>query len=83
MYIACLWPHCTDATEPGLRGFAAITDDPPQDIAAAGHDRCIINLRPEHVDARLTPQGRSREQPQTILSDRAVPAFAHEILEAA
>jgi putative SOS response-associated peptidase YedK len=83
MYIACLWSHWTDPKEPGLRGFAAITDEPPADIAAAGHDRCIINLKPEHVEAWLTPQGRSREELQAVLSDRAIPVFQHEIEKAA
>jgi putative SOS response-associated peptidase YedK len=83
MYVACLWSHWADATEPDVRGFAAITDDPPADIAAAGHDRCIINLKPEHIDAWLAPQGRSREELQTMLSDRAIPVFRHEILRAA
>jgi putative SOS response-associated peptidase YedK len=83
MYIACLWSRWTDPTEPELRGFAAITDVPPADVAAAGHDRCIINLKPEHVDAWLTPEGRSREELQAILSDRVVPVFQHEIQRAA
>jgi putative SOS response-associated peptidase YedK len=83
MYIACLWSHWTDPREPDVRGFAAITDEPPADIAAAGHDRCIINLKPEHLEAWLSPQGRSREELQAILSDRAVPVFQHEILIAA
>jgi putative SOS response-associated peptidase YedK len=83
MYIACLWSHWTDPNEPEVRGFAAITDEPPADIAAAGHDRCIINLKPEHVEAWLTPEGRSRQELQAILSDRAVPVFQHEILIAA
>ena len=83
MYIACLWSHWTDPKEPEVRGFAAITDEPPADIAAAGHDRCIINLKPEHVEAWLAPEGRSREELQAILSDRAVPVFQHEILIAA
>src|ERR1700727_2704 len=83
MYIACLWSHWTDATEPDVRGFAAITDDPPEDIAAAGHDRCIINLKPEHVDAWLTPQGRSTSELHSMLSDRAIPVFQHEISKAA
>ena len=56
MYIACLWSHWTDPKQPDLRGFAAITDEPPPDVAAAGHDRCIINLKLEHVDQRLTPE---------------------------
>jgi putative SOS response-associated peptidase YedK len=83
MYIACLWSHWTDPKEPEVRGFAAITDEPPADIAAAGHDRCIINLKPEHVEAWLVPDGKSREELQAILSDRAVPVFQHEILIAA
>jgi putative SOS response-associated peptidase YedK len=83
MYIACLWSRWTDPTERDLRGFAAITDDPPADVAAAGHDRCIINLKPEHLEAWLTPEGRSREELQAMLSDRAIPVFQHEVLEAA
>jgi putative SOS response-associated peptidase YedK len=83
MYIACLWSHWTDPQEPSLRGFAAITDEPPKDVAAAGHDRCIINLKPEHVEAWLTPEGRSRKQLQEILSDRQVSVLSHEVSEAA
>jgi putative SOS response-associated peptidase YedK len=83
MYIACLWSHWTDPKEPDLRGFAAITDDPPGDVAAAGHDRCIINLKPEHVEAWLTPPNHSTAELQAMLSDRAIPVFQHEILKAA
>jgi putative SOS response-associated peptidase YedK len=83
MLIACLWSHWTDPKEPDLRGFAAITDEPPADVAAAGHDRCIINLKPEHVAAWLNPESRSAGELQAILSDRAVPVFEHEALEAA
>jgi putative SOS response-associated peptidase YedK len=83
MYIACLWSHWTDPKEPDLRGFAAITDEPPAEVAAAGHDRCIINLKTEHVDAWLTPQNHSTAELQAMLSDRAIPVFQHEILKAA
>jgi putative SOS response-associated peptidase YedK len=83
MLIACLWSHWTGSAEPDLRGFAAITDEPPSAIAAAGHDRCIINLKPEHVDAWLTPAGRSSAELQNILSDKAVSVFQHAALEAA
>jgi putative SOS response-associated peptidase YedK len=83
MYVACLWSHWTDPREPDLCGFAAITDEPPADVAAAGHDRCIINLKSEHVEAWLTPQGRDRKELQDILSDRAIPVFQHEVQEAA
>jgi putative SOS response-associated peptidase YedK len=83
MYIACLWSHWTDPKEPDLRGFAAITDEPPADVAAAGHDRCIINLKPEHVEAWLTPENHSTAELQSMLSDRAIPVFQHEVLRAA
>jgi len=77
LLVACLWSHWTDPKEPDVRGFAAITDDPPADVAAAGHDRCIVNLKPEHVEAWLAPQGRSTEELQTILSDRAIPVIQY------
>ena len=83
LYIACLWSNWTDPKEPDLRGFAAITDEPPADVAAAGHDRCIINLKPEHVEAWLSPQNHSIGELQSMLSDRAVPMFQHEVLKAA
>ncbi len=83
MLIACLWSHWTDPKEPDVRGFAAITDEPPADVAAAGHDRCIINLQPKHLNAWLTPENRTAEELQSILSDRAVPVFQHAALEAA
>jgi putative SOS response-associated peptidase YedK len=83
MLIACLWSHWTDPREPDLSGFAAITDEPPLDVAAAGHDRCIINLRLEHVEAWLSPEERGREELQAILSDRAVSTFEHAALKVA
>jgi putative SOS response-associated peptidase YedK len=77
LLVACLWSHWTDPKEPDVRGFAAITDEPPADVAAAGHDRCIVNLKPEHVEAWLAPEGRSAEELQAILSDRAMPVIQH------
>jgi putative SOS response-associated peptidase YedK len=47
MLIACvysIWKDSKDGTE--LLSFAAITDDPPPEVAAAGHDRVIINIKP-------------------------------------
>jgi putative SOS response-associated peptidase YedK len=77
LLVACLWSHWTDPKEPDVRGFAAITDEPPADVVAAGHDRCIVNLKPEHVEAWLAPEGRSTEELQAILSDRAIPVIQH------
>jgi putative SOS response-associated peptidase YedK len=83
MLIACVWSHWTDPKEPDIRGFAAITDEPPADVAAAGHDRCVVTLRLEHIKAWLTPENRTAEELQAILADRAVPLLRHAALEAA
>jgi putative SOS response-associated peptidase YedK len=55
MLVACLWSHWTGADAPDLLSFAAITDEPPAEVAAAGHDRCIIPIKPENIDAWLNP----------------------------
>jgi putative SOS response-associated peptidase YedK len=83
MLIACLWSPWAEPNERGLRSFAAITDEPPADVAAAGHDRCIINLKPEHLEAWLSPEKCSAADLQAILSDRAVSVFQHQALKAA
>jgi putative SOS response-associated peptidase YedK len=83
MLIACLaseWVDPKDGSK--LLSFAAITDEPPAEVAAAGHDRMIVNLKPEHVDAWLSPEGRLVEELQAILSDRQQPYYEHEVLAA-
>jgi putative SOS response-associated peptidase YedK len=83
MLVACLWSHWTDPKLPYVNGFAAITDEPPAEVASAGHDRCIVNIKPENVDAWLTPQGRSTAELQSILSDRETPYYENEEVLAA
>ena len=50
---ACLWSRWTAPGEPHLLSLAAITDQPPPEVATAGHDRCIIPIRPEDIDVWL------------------------------
>jgi putative SOS response-associated peptidase YedK len=82
MLVACLYADWNDPKEGRLLSFAAVTDEPPPEIKAAGHDRCIINLRQENVEAWLTPQGRSDEELQKLLSDRQTPYYEHEVAAA-
>ena len=74
MYIACLWSHWTRSGEPDLLSFAAITDEPPQEVAEAGHDRMIIRIKSEHVDAWLNPDPNNLKALYDIFDDRT-PAF--------
>jgi putative SOS response-associated peptidase YedK len=83
MLIACLCSTWEDPKGgPPLLSFAAITDDPPPEVAAAGHDRMIVNLKPENVDAWLAPAGRTVDELQAILADRQAPYYEHEVLAA-
>jgi putative SOS response-associated peptidase YedK len=75
MLVACLYQKQAD----GRYAFAAVTDDPPPEIAAAGHDRVIINLKPANVDAWLAPQGKPEAQLQAILADRQPSFYEHEL----
>ena len=72
MLVPCLWSY--DERD-RLYSFAAITDEPEPEVAAAGHDRTIINIKPEHADAWLTPQGRSDEELFAIFDDKRHPYY--------
>jgi len=76
MLVACLWSFDERA---GLYSFAAITDEPPPEIAAAGHDRCIIPIKPEHLDAWLNPDPHNLAALYAILDDRDRPYYKHRL----
>ncbi len=77
MLVACLWSHWQDG-EDSLLSFAAITDEPPAEIAAAGHDRCIIPIERQNVDAWLDPKG-DLQSAYRILDDRWRPYYEHRL----
>jgi putative SOS response-associated peptidase YedK len=79
MLVACLWSRWTAPGEPDLLSFAAITDDPPPEVAAVGHDRCIVPVKPEHVDAWLNPDPKNLAALHAILDDRQRPYYAHRL----
>lgn len=79
MHVACLWSRWSAPGEPDLYSFAAITDEPPPEIAAAGHDRCIIPIKPENIDAWLSPDASNLEALYAILDDRDRPYFEHRL----
>lgn len=82
MLIACLYSHWVPpegSEEEELWSFAAVTDEPPPEVADAGHDRCIIQLRHENVTAWLTPQGRTLDQLEEILEDKERPYYEHRM----
>jgi putative SOS response-associated peptidase YedK len=80
MFIACLFAEWSDPkTGETLLSFAAVTDHPLEEVAAAGHDRMVIRLMPQNVDRWLTPNGRSDAELQAILSDRQPAYYEHRV----
>ncbi|MEO5696994.1 MAG: SOS response-associated peptidase family protein [Burkholderiaceae bacterium] len=79
MLVACLWSRWSGPGEPDLLSFAAITDEPPPEVSAAGHDRCIIPIKPEHIDAWLNPDPTNLAMQYAILDDRARPYYEHRL----
>ncbi len=80
MLVACLWnvsPQADGGND--LFSFAAITDEPPAEVAAAGHDRCIVPLKPEHVEAWLNPDPHDLAALYAILDDRLKPYYEHRL----
>lgn len=79
MAVACLWSRWRAPGGDELLSFAAITDEPPPEIAAAGHDRCIIPLKESRIDEWLRPDPRRLWAQYEILDDRERPYYAHRL----
>jgi putative SOS response-associated peptidase YedK len=59
--------------------FPAVTDEPPPEVAARVHSRCIIAIQPQNMAAWLAPQGLEKSRLEAILSDRPCPYCEHRI----
>jgi len=76
MLVACLWSHWQEGDE-SLLSFAAITDEPPAEVAAAGHDRCIP-IKAENLDPWFDPK-RDLQAAYRILDERWRPYYEHRL----
>jgi putative SOS response-associated peptidase YedK len=83
MLVACLWSRWTGEGQPDLLSFAVITDEPPPEVAAAGHDRCPVPIKPENLQAWLNPDASNLAALERILNDRARPYYEHRWQKAA
>jgi putative SOS response-associated peptidase YedK len=78
--LACLWsPWTGTGAEPELLSFALITDEPPAEVAAAGHDRCPVVLKETNVRAWLAAPGRSVSEYDALLEDKERQLFVHQL----
>lgn len=80
MLVACLWSFSKGGDgEADLFSFAAITDEPPPEVAAAGHDRCIVPIRRDNIDAWLAPDADDLAALHAILADREPAVLEHRL----
>ena len=79
MLLACLWDRWQAPGKPDLLSFTAITDEPPPEVAAAGHDRCVVPLRQENLRAWLDPAVKDVKSIYALLDDRERPYYEHRM----
>jgi putative SOS response-associated peptidase YedK len=79
MLVACLWSKWSAPGEPDLLSFAIITDEPPPEVAAVGHDRCLIPVKPENLDAWLNPNASDLAALHAILDDKEQLYYEHRL----
>lgn len=83
MYIPVLWDCWKKKDESTLYSAALITDDPPPEVQAAGHDCCPIFLEGSAIEDWLHSDLKSgNEIKATILSRREKPLYDHKVLGA-
>lgn len=81
MYVPVLWDIWKKKGSSSLYSAALITDDPPEEVQAAGHDRCPIFLQKDAIDGWLTTKDKSgKEIKEEILSRRESPFYEHKVL---
>lgn len=79
MTVACVWDRWAGVGEPALWSFAAITDEPPAEVRATGHDRCVVALRAQNVALWLAPGARRDAELFRLLADREPYVYRHRL----
>jgi putative SOS response-associated peptidase YedK len=77
MIIPVIWDRWQSKGSPDLYSFALITDEPPQEVSEAGHDRCPIFLKPENIDAWLDPCHSTEKKINDLLDDKETPIYSN------
>jgi putative SOS response-associated peptidase YedK len=81
MLVPCVWDLWLVGQEL-LRSFALITDELPEEVASAGHDRCPVNLVRSAAEAWLVPHKVDRDALWKLLEQRQRPCYQHQLAAA-
>jgi len=79
MLVPVIFNRSAEGETKNFGGFAIVTGDPPEDVLAAGHDRCPLVLGDNSLDPWLLPDlGSAKSLPDLLLKhDR--PRFYHRL----
>ena len=69
MWAPCLTETWSDGSKK-IVTFAIITDEPPDEIRQAGHDRCPIFLGRDFIDSWLSPEGKAKKELLELLTHK-------------
>lgn len=79
MHAACLYEIYNHPILGPIRSFSMVTDEPPEEVCAAGHDRCPVFLQHDQVDRWLKPKGQTLQQLDELLDHKERPYYSHAI----
>ena len=78
MWAPCLWDQWVHPTSgESFYTFALLTDDPPAEVLALGHDRCPIFLSEGLIDQWLTPSLRTKSDMYDLLKTKEKVFYHH------
>ena len=77
MWAACLYEEYQHPVLGLIRSFAMVTDEPPPEIAQAGHDRCPVFLREDLIGDWLNPEGKTLEELDALLGEKQPAYYSH------
>lgn len=63
-----------------LKTFAIITDDPPEEVLRAGHDRCPLFLKRELIDDWISPRLKNAQKILEILKEKEKVKYSFSLL---
>ena len=79
MFVACISSHWRGAGE-DLFSIAVVTDEPPPEVSAVGHDRCPIQIRRDAVMDWLKVEGKSKKDLLNVLDARTGVTYEHRLV---
>ena len=77
MWAASLYEEFKSPKLGSIFSFAMVTDAPPPEVAAAGHDRCPVFLDEDHLEAWLNPKKLSLSELEELLDHKQKTYYSH------